>query len=62
MWCPVNEAGYFFSDVDALNIGIGGVLYQEQNGKGQVIAYASSLYNNAEKNYYKKSYLQFTIL
>ena len=40
---PLNKAGSFILDVDASDIGIGGVLHQEQNGKEKVIAYASRL-------------------
>ena len=51
MGYPLNEAGSFILDVDASDIGIGGVLHQEQNGKEKVIAYASRALNKAEKNY-----------
>jgi hypothetical protein len=33
--------GIFILDTDASNIGIGGILQQVQDGKEQVIAYAS---------------------
>src|SRR5439155_10977600 len=36
---------------DALGIGLGTVLSQEQDGKEHVISYASRILNNAEKNY-----------
>ena len=51
MWYPLNEAGCFILDVDASDIGIGGVLHQEQNGQEKVIAFASRALNKAEKNY-----------
>ena len=51
MGYPLNEAGCFILDVDASDIGIGGVIHQEQNGQEKVIAYASRTLNKAEKNY-----------
>ena len=38
-------------DVDAFDIGIGGILHQVQDGRERVIAYASRALNKAEKNY-----------
>ena len=48
---PLNDAEAFVLDVDASDIGIGGILYQVQNGRKRVIAYASRPLNKAEKNY-----------
>ena len=51
MGYPLNEAGDFILDVDASDIGIGGILHQVQDGREKVIAYASRALNKAEKNY-----------
>ena len=51
MGYSLNEAGEFMLDVDASDIGIGGILHQEQDGRERVIAYASRALNKAEKNY-----------
>ena len=50
MGYPLNEAGEFVLDVDASDIGIGGILHQVQDGRERVIAYASRALNKAEKN------------
>ena len=51
MGYPLNEGGDFILDVDASDVGIGGVLHQVQEGKEKVIAYASRALNRAETNY-----------
>ena len=51
MGYPLNEGGDFILDVDASDVGIGGVLHQVQQGKEKVIAYASRALNRAETNY-----------
>ena len=51
MGFPLNEAGELVLDVDASEIGIGGILHQVQDGKERVKAYASRPLNKAEKNY-----------
>ena len=51
MGYPLNEGGDFILDVDASDVGIGGVLHQVQQGKEKVIAYASRALNKAESNY-----------
>ncbi|MCG7869970.1 MAG: reverse transcriptase, partial [Candidatus Thiodiazotropha taylori] len=51
MGYPLNDAGEFVLDVDASDIGIGGILHQVQGGKEKVIAYASRSLNRAERNY-----------
>ena len=48
---PSNEAGQFYLDVDASDVGIGGILHQMQEGKEKVIAYGSRALNKAERNY-----------
>ena len=48
---PLNEAGEFMLDVHAIDIGIGGILHQVQDGRESVIAYASRALDKAEKNY-----------
>ena len=51
MGYPLNDAEDFVLDVDASDIGIGGILHQVQNGRERVIAYGSRSLNKAEKNY-----------
>ncbi|XP_053395583.1 uncharacterized protein LOC123525908 [Mercenaria mercenaria] len=51
MGYPLNDGGMFILDADALGIGIGSVLAQEQGGRERVIAYASRGLNKAEQNY-----------
>ena len=51
MGYPLNNGGPFVLDVDASDVGIGGVLHQIQEGCERVIAYASRALNEAEKNY-----------
>ena len=51
MGYPMNDSGDFILDVDASDIGIGGILHQIQKGRERVIAYASRALNKAEKNY-----------
>ena len=51
MGYPLNDAGEFILDVDASDIGIGGILHQIQEGRERVIAYASRALNKAERNY-----------
>ena len=48
---PSNDAGQFYLDVDASDVGIGGILHQMQEGKEKVIAYASRALNKAERNF-----------
>ena len=48
---PLNEAGDFILDVDASDIGIGGILHQIQGEREREIAYASRSLNKAEKNH-----------
>ena len=51
MGYPLNDAGDFILDVDASDVGIGGILHQMQEGRERVIAYASRALNKAETNY-----------
>ena len=51
MGYPLNDGGMFVLDVDASDVGIGGVLHQVQGGRERVIAYASRALNKAESNY-----------
>ncbi|MCW4336191.1 MAG: RNase H-like domain-containing protein [Candidatus Thiodiazotropha endolucinida] len=51
MGYPLNDAGSFILDVDASDVGIGGILHQVQDDRERVIAYASRALNKAEKNY-----------
>ena len=51
MGYPLDKAGEFILDVDASDIGIGGILHQVQGDRERVIAYASRSLNKAEKNY-----------
>ena len=51
MGYPLNDAEDFVLDVDASDMGIGGILHQVQNGRERVIAYASRSLNKAAKNY-----------
>ena len=51
MGYPLNNSGEFILDLDASDVGIGGIIHQVQNGRERVIAYASRALNKAEKNY-----------
>ena len=51
MGYPLDNAGDFILDVDASDVGIGGVLQQIQGGRERVIAYASRALNKPERNY-----------
>ena len=51
MGYPLNDGGLFVLDVDASDVGIGGILHQIQEGRERVISYASRALNKAEKNY-----------
>ena len=51
MGYPLNDWGEFILDVDASDIGIGGILQQVQDGRIQMIAYASRALIKAEVNY-----------
>ena len=51
MGYPLNEGGAFILDIDASDIGIGGIIHQVQGEQEKVIAYASRSLNKAEKNY-----------
>jgi transposase InsO family protein len=46
-----NDEGQYILDTDASNSSIGAILSQMQDGEERVIAYASRLYSDAEKNY-----------
>ena len=64
MGYPFNEVGNFILDIDASDIGIGGILHQVQEDRERVIAYASRFLNKAEKNYYiaeTEQYFQRTL-
>jgi hypothetical protein len=45
------DEGQYILDTDASNVAIGAVLSQVQDDEERVIAYASRLYSNAERNY-----------
>ena len=47
---PLNDAGQPILDVDASDVGIGGILNQIQNGRERVIAYASRTLNKSDGN------------
>ena len=47
---PLNDGGEFILDVDASDIGIGGISHQFK-GDYEVIAYAGMSLNIAERNY-----------
>lgn len=51
MGYPLNDGGEFILDVDASDVGIGGILHQFQGDRERVIAYASRSLNKAERNY-----------
>lgn len=51
MGYPLDNAGSFILDVDSSDVGIGGILYQIQDERERVIAYASRALNKAEENY-----------
>ena len=51
MGYPLNDGGEFILDVDASDVGIGGILHQVQGDRERVIAYASRSLNKAECNY-----------
>ena len=51
MGYPMNDAGQFILDVDASDVGIGGIYHQVQVEREKVIAYASRALNKAERNY-----------
>ena len=51
MGYPLNNSGEFILDIDASDVGIGGIIHQVQNGRERVIAYARRALNKAEKNY-----------
>lgn len=51
MGYPLNDGGDFVLDVDASDVGVGGILHQYQADRERVIAYASKSMNKAERNY-----------
>ena len=51
MGYPLDNAGDFILDVDASDVGIGGVLQQIQDEHERVIAYASRALNKPKRNY-----------
>ena len=51
MGYPLNEGVNFILDVDASDIGSGGIIHLVQGEQEKVIAYASRSLNKAEKNY-----------
>ena len=51
MGYPLNDGGEFILDVDASDLGIGGILHQVQGDRERVIGYASRSLSKAERNY-----------
>ena len=51
MGYPIDEGGEFILDVDASDLGVGGILHQVQRDRERVITYASRALNRAESNY-----------
>ena len=51
MGYPLNERGDFILDMDASDIGSGGIIHLVQGEQEKVIAYASRSLNQAEKNF-----------
>ena len=49
MGYPLNDAGIFILDVEASDVGIGGVIHQVQNDRERVIAYDSRLLKKSRK-------------
>jgi hypothetical protein len=47
----LQPGGKFIVDMDASNVGLGGVLSQLQDGQERVISYYSETLNKAERNY-----------